>query len=84
MELLQDIRKKIEKIPNCNVTMIGDIMLDRYVFGYANNLNPTAPVPVLKETHRVQSVGAAAHAARGAQSLGLTPLLYGIIGDDEA
>ncbi len=84
MELLQGIRKKIEQIPNSNITLIGDIMLDRYVFGYANNLNPTAPVPVLKETHRVQSVGAAAHAARGAQSLGLTPILYGIIGDDEA
>ena len=84
MELLQEMRKKIESIRNCKITLIGDIMLDRYVFGYANNLNSTAPVPVLKETHRVQSVGAAAHAARGAQSLGLTPFLHGIIGDDEA
>ena len=84
MELLQEIRKKIEDIQNHNITLIGDIMLDRYVFGYANNLNSTAPVPVLKETHRVQSVGAAAHAARGIKSLGLNPFLYGIIGDDQA
>ena len=84
MELLQEIRKKMEGIQNYSIALIGDIMLDRYVFGYANNLNSTAPVPVLKETHRVQSVGAAAHAARGIKALGLNPFLYGIIGDDQA
>ena len=47
-----------------DVVLVGDIMLDRYIHGYANNLNSRAPVPVLKETHRHEDVGAAAHVAR--------------------
>ena len=35
-----------------NIVLIGDIMLDCYIHGYANNLNSRAPVPVLRETHR--------------------------------
>ena len=38
-------------------------MLDRYIHGYANNLNSRAPVPVLKETHRYEDVGAAGQGA---------------------
>ena len=42
-----------------DVVLVGDIMLDRYIHGYANNLNSRAPVPVLKETERYEDVGAA-------------------------
>ena len=37
-----------------DVVLVGDIMLDRYIHGYANNLNSRAPVPVLKETERYE------------------------------
>ena len=37
-----------------DVVLIGDIMLDRYIHGYANNLNSRAPVPVLKETREIR------------------------------
>ena len=40
-----------------DVVLVGDIMLDRYIHGYANNLNSRAPVPVLKETERYEDVG---------------------------
>ena len=54
-----------------NVVLVGDIMLDRYIHGYANDLNSRAPVPVLKETKRYDDVGAAAHVARGLGNIGL-------------
>lgn len=65
-----------------NVVLVGDIMLDRYIHGYANNLNSRAPVPVLKETHRDEDVGAAAHVARGLDNIGLDATLFGVVGDD--
>ncbi|RAH15040.1 MAG: hypothetical protein CMB56_003785 [Methanobacteriota archaeon] len=57
-------------------------MLDRYIYGFANNLNTTAPVPVLKETDRKSGAGAAAHVARSLFDLGLKPKLFAAIGDD--
>jgi len=71
-------------MPSTNVVLIGDIMMDRYIHGYADNLNTRAPVPVLKETRREEAVGAAAHVARGLVSLGLNPCLFGVVGDDGA
>ena len=59
-------------------------MLDRYVHGYANNVNSRAPVPVLKETHREEDVGAAAHVARGLDNIGLDAILFGVVGDDRS
>ena len=67
-----------------DVVLVGDIMLDRYIHGYANNLNSRAPVPVLKETERYEDVGAAAHVARGLENIGLDAILFGVIGDDQA
>ncbi|MBT4065821.1 MAG: hypothetical protein HOE76_01200 [Euryarchaeota archaeon] len=66
-----------------NIVLVGDIMLDRYIHGYANNLNSRAPVPVLKETHRYEDVGAAAHVARGLENIGLDAILFGVVGNDE-
>tara|TARA_B110001452_G_C15240483_1_gene429493 strand:+ start:5242 stop:6294 length:1053 start_codon:yes stop_codon:yes gene_type:complete len=65
-----------------DIVLVGDIMLDQYIHGYANNLNSRAPVPVLKETHRHEDVGAAAHVARGLENIGLDAILFGVVGDD--
>lgn len=67
-----------------DVVLVGDIMLDRYIHGYANNLNSRAPVPVLKEIRRHEDVGAAAHVARGLENVGLDAILFGVVGDDES
>ena len=77
---LQSLIKEI----NGDVVLVGDIMLDRYIHGYANNLNSRAPVPVLKETRREEDVGAAAHVARGLENIGLDAILFGVVGDDES
>ena len=81
---LMKLRKAISNLESKKVVLVGDVMLDRYVHGYANNLDPTAAVPVLKETHREQGAGAAAHVARGLQSFGLNAILFALVGDDDA
>ena len=65
------------------MTLIGDVMLDRYHHGYSNNLNSTAPVPVLRVTNSEESPGAAAHIARGLFSLGLSVDFFSSVGDDQ-
>ena len=81
---LTGIIATLANLPSTNVVLVGDIMMDRYIHGFADNLNTRAPVPVLKETRREEAVGAAAHVARGLVSLGLNPCLFGVVGDDGA
>ena len=81
---LNAIIETLNKDKTGNIVLIGDIMLDCYIHGYANNLNSRAPVPVLRETHREEDVGAAAHVARGLQSMGYRGKIFGAVGDDKA
>ena len=78
---LVNLQSRIKNMSG-DIVLVGDIMLDRYVHGYANNLNSRAPVPVLKETHRHEDVGGAAHVARGLGNVGLDAILFGVVGDD--
>ena len=64
------------------VTLIGDTMLDRFHHGFANNLNSTAPVPVLKITRTEESAGASAHIAIGLCSFGMNVSFYTCVGND--
>ena len=81
---LNSIIKILNDDKSGSIVLIGDIMLDCYIHGYANNLNSRAPVPVLRETHREEDVGAAAHVARGLQSMGYNGRIFGAVGDDKA
>jgi len=79
---LKNLRILLDSMESSRVTLIGDVMLDRYHHGYANNLNSTAPVPVLKITSSEESPCAAAHIARGLHSLGLSVAFYSCVGGD--
>ena len=72
MEHLRELRGCIEAPNESIVTVVGDVMLDRYVYGYANSLNSTAPVPILFETerqsHETSSESRAAHREKGGQA----------------
>ena len=83
-DALKKIESGLKNIKPSKVLLVGDIMMDCYIHGFANNLNSRAPVPVLKETSRDVDVGAAAHVARGLDSLGLKSHLYEIVGDDDS
>ena len=81
-DALRKLENDLKSIKPSRVLLVGDIMMDCYIHGFANNLNSRAPVPVLKEISRDEDVGAAAHVARGLDSLGLSSQLHGVIGDD--
>ena len=64
------------------VLIVGDVMVDAYVWGRAGRLSPEAPVPVVNVARTEQRLGGAANVALNVQALGATPLLCAVVGDD--
>lgn len=64
------------------ILVVGDLMLDRYLWGTATRISPEAPVPVVRVERRTHALGGAANVARNLRSLGATTVLAGYIGDD--
>ncbi|MFH1277478.1 MAG: D-glycero-beta-D-manno-heptose-7-phosphate kinase [Candidatus Eisenbacteria bacterium] len=62
--------------------VVGDLMLDRYVFGDVDRISPEAPVPVVKVTRTEERLGGAANVANNLAALGADVSLCGVIGDD--
>jgi D-beta-D-heptose 7-phosphate kinase/D-beta-D-heptose 1-phosphate adenosyltransferase len=65
------------------VLVLGDLMLDRYVFGEVRRISPEAPIPVLRAERRRSVPGGAANVAHNIASLGARAVLVGLIGHDE-
>lgn len=63
--------------------VIGDVMIDAYMWGSVNRISPEAPVPIVAVDHLENRLGGAANVALNVQALGATPLIYAVIGDDE-
>jgi D-glycero-beta-D-manno-heptose-7-phosphate kinase len=76
----EKLRKRMEQQ---RVLIIGDVMIDRYVFGNIHRISPEAPVPILEWRKTENRLGGAANVALNIKSLGAEPLLMSVIGDDE-
>lgn len=66
------------------VTVVGDVMLDRYWYGSSTRISPEAPVPVVNVNEIEARAGGAANVAINLSSLGIPCELVGIVGNDEA
>lgn len=66
------------------VLIIGDVMIDAYIWGAVERISPEAPVPVVRATRRDFRLGGAANVALNILSLGAQPLLCAVIGDDDS
>jgi rfaE bifunctional protein kinase chain/domain len=73
-----------EKIAAARVLVVGDAMLDRYIYGSVDRISPEAPVPVVRVTHEEERIGAAANVAYNVVTLGAQASLLTVVGDDEA
>lgn len=68
---------------NHKVLIIGDIMLDEYIYGEVDRISPEAPVPIVKLSSRKMFLGGAANVAAGVAALCVEPILIGVIGNDK-
>jgi len=73
-----------EAFNKLKVLIIGDVMIDAYIWGAVERISPEAPVPVVRATKRDYRLGGAANVALNVEALGATPILCAAIGKDEA
>lgn len=66
------------------VAVLGDVMLDEYLFGEVNRISPEAPVPILRVVREQAVLGGAANVAANLKALGAEPLLIGTLQKDVA
>lgn len=72
----------VEKFQDAKILVVGDIILDEYLWGKANRLSPEAPVPILEVKNKTYLPGGAANVANNIASLGAKVYLAGVIGKD--
>ena len=77
------LKKAIEAFKNIRIAVIGDLILDVYLWGEASRISQEAPVPVLKVNKRTERLGGAANVLCNISTLGAKALAYGVVGDDE-
>ena len=73
-----------EELARARVLVVGDAMLDRYIYGTVDRISPEAPVPVVRVTREEERIGAAANVAYNVVTLGAQASLLTVVGDDEA
>ncbi len=71
-----------EAFSKLKVLVIGDVMVDSYVWGSVTRISPEAPVPVVLAKRKEKRLGGAANVALNVQALGATPIPCAIVGDD--
>ena len=72
----------LEQFKKKKVLVIGDVMLDHYIYGNVTRISPEAPVPILNKTDEDYVLGGAGNVANNLASLGAKVSLAGIVGDD--
>lgn len=79
-----EVRQLIARLAGRRVLIVGDVMLDQFLFGNVERISPEAPVPVVQFEREEYRLGGAANVAHNVQALGGQPVLVGLVGADEA
>jgi D-beta-D-heptose 7-phosphate kinase/D-beta-D-heptose 1-phosphate adenosyltransferase len=82
--MYENLLKTVTNLGSPKVLVVGDFMLDVYIYGDALRISPEAPVPVLKVTRTEHSCGGAASVAADLAALGAVPICLGVIGNDSS
>src|SRR5260370_12942337 len=74
----------LDQFPSKRVLVVGDLMLDEFVWGRVSRISPEAPVPVVEVLRESYYPGGAANVARNVRECGTEAYVMGLIGDDDA
>ena len=84
--MIQDLDRIVQLIEHdwrdAHVLVIGDLMLDRYIWGDVERISPEAPVPVVRVAHQSEQPGGAGNVAMNVAAMGAKATLIGFRGDD--
>jgi rfaE bifunctional protein kinase chain/domain len=80
----QSLEEVFDAFNKLTVLVIGDIMLDSYIWGHVERVSPEAPVPIVRVKKRDYRLGGAANVALNIQALGAKPILCALVGEDDS
>src|SRR5439155_27121667 len=78
------VRRILAGAAKCRVLVVGDVMLDHFIWGSVGQISPEAPVPVVDFERENFMPGGAANVARNLAALKASAELFGVIGQDHA
>jgi D-beta-D-heptose 7-phosphate kinase/D-beta-D-heptose 1-phosphate adenosyltransferase len=84
VKIIVDTKKMVDSLENTRIMVVGDLMLDRYLWGDAGRVSPEAPVPVVKVEKKTWFLGGAGNVAVNLSALGCKVFVMGITGRDRA
>ena len=76
-------KKLFTEFSKLNIMIIGDVMVDSYLWGKVERISPEAPIPVVALRKREHRMGGAANVAMNIRSMGANPILCSVIGTDD-
>lgn len=79
---MQQLRESVLRFPEARILVVGDIILDHFLWGTASRISPEAPVPVVNVRKEELLLGGSANVLRNIVSLGGRAALCGVIGKD--
>ncbi len=79
----ESISKMFSEFSNQNALVIGDVMVDSYIWGNVSRISPEAPVPIVEVKKRENRLGGAANVGLNLKALGATAILCSVIGTDQ-
>jgi len=80
---LQSLQRYLDRFPQADVLVVGDLILDHYIWGKVSRISPEAPVPVVLVESESLQLGGAANVFNNIHSLGGRADLCGVVGADE-
>ncbi len=78
------VRAPLERFAGRRIAVLGDCMLDRYLWGHVDRISPEAPVPVVEIERESTTLGGAGNVAANLAALGAVPVVLAVTGADEA
>src|ERR1035438_9743963 len=75
-------KKLFEDFNNLTILIIGDVMMDSYLWGKVERISPEAPIPIVALKKKENRMGGAANVAMNIKAMGAKPILCSVIGDD--
>ena len=79
-----DLAAAVRQLSRASVLVVGDVMLDRFIYGQVTRISPEAPVPILCVEREVGYPGGAGNVVRNLTALGAAVALVSVVGDDQA
>jgi D-beta-D-heptose 7-phosphate kinase/D-beta-D-heptose 1-phosphate adenosyltransferase len=80
---MSHLASRLDQFIGCRILCVGDLMLDRYIYGTVERISPEAPIPLLHTRRETATLGGVGNVVRNIAELGGTASVVGIIGADK-